>query len=218
MPADNLSDDRTSSATTPSVELLRNAAQLVDYLAQHLAPTSAQLDESALHTPRRLAAVLIPLYAVDGAPHLLFTRRSNDLPRHRGEISFPGGARDPGDPSLGATALRETAEELALDPVRVALVGVLPPVNASVSGFTVVPYVGWLGEGLPVLAPNAEVAEVITAPLAAVADVAIYHTEVWRRAGESHIIHFYDYGRHRIWGVTGHIVHELLSVLPRDAR
>src|SRR5262249_45831303 len=119
----------------------------------------------------REAAVLAPFYVCDGVPCLLFTLRSLDLPSHRGEISFPGGSRDRGDPSLEWTALRETQEELGLDPQRVEVLGPLPPVWAAVSDFLIQPYVGWLGEGLPLLTPNAaEVAEVIEAPLAALAE------------------------------------------------
>ena len=163
----------------------------------------------------RHAAVLAPLYARDGAPWLLFTRRATGLPRHSGEISFPGGARDPGDTSLAHTALRETHEELALDASRVRLLGALPEVYASVSNFLVTTYVGWLGEGLPELIPaRGEVAEVIEAPLSALDDPAIYHEEVWTRGGAAHTVMFYDYGLYRIWGLTGRLLHHLLSLLP----
>jgi 8-oxo-dGTP pyrophosphatase MutT (NUDIX family) len=165
----------------------------------------------------RDAAVLAPLYVRDGLPCLLFTLRSPDLPKHRGEISFPGGSRERGDASLVRTALRETREELGLDPARVEILGPLPPVFAAVSDFLIQPYVGWLGEGLPPLAPNpAEVAEVIEAPLAALADPAIFHIEVWQRGGIEHPIHFYDFGSYRIWGATGRMLHSLLDLLPPE--
>jgi 8-oxo-dGTP pyrophosphatase MutT (NUDIX family) len=166
----------------------------------------------------RHAAVLAPLYARDGEPWLLFTRRATGLSRHSGEISFPGGSRDPGDASLAHTALRETHEELALDTSRVRLLGALPEVYASVSNFLVTTYVGWLGEGLPELSPaRGEVAEIIEAPLSALDDPAIYHEEVWTRGGAAHTVMFYDYGSYRIWGLTGRLLHHLLSLLPPRA-
>ena len=77
------------------------------------------------------------------------------------------------------------------------------------------PIVGWLGGGLPALAPNPdEVAEVIEAPLTALADPAIFHEEQWMRGGSAHTVRFYDLGAHRIWGMTAHILHTLLALLP----
>ncbi len=195
-------------------EVLADAAALADYLRAALRPipeAPARADPAA----PRAAAVLAPLYARGGHPHLLFTRRSLDLSAHRGEISFPGGAREGGDATLAQTALRETYEELGLDPVAVEVLGPLPHVVASVSNFLIAPYVGWLEQGLPLLVPNvAEVAEVIEAPLAALAEPAIYHTEFWERAGRTHTVHFYDFGEYRIWGATARMLHSLLELLP----
>ena len=127
--------------------LLQNAGALVTYLRSRLTVPAAALPEAEVSA--RAAAVLAPIYAVDGRPYLLFTRRSADLPKHRGEISFPGGARDPADVSLTMTALREAKEEIGLDPLRVEILGVLPPIYVSVSNFMITPQVGWLSEGLP---------------------------------------------------------------------
>ncbi len=75
------------------------------------------------------SAVLVPLYAREGHVHAIFTERHHELPRHAGEISFPGGRRDPEDPDLIATALREAHEEVGLDPEDVEIVGALLPVQ-----------------------------------------------------------------------------------------
>jgi len=196
------------------IELLRHADALTVFLRRALpaAPTSTLAPGAQV---ARAAAVLAPLYVRDGLPCLLFTQRSQDLSTHRGEISFPGGSRDATDASLEQAALRETREELGLDPAAVDLLGPLPTVFAAVSNFLIQPYVGWLGDGLPMLTPNPrEVAEVIEAPLEALAEPAIYHSEIWRRAGADHLIHFYDFGPYRIWGVTAHILRSLLDMLP----
>src|SRR5690242_12381260 len=172
--------------------LLRDAQTLASYLRESLpAQEQPPLDLGGLR-PRE-AAVLAPIFGYGGAPHLLFTVRSPDLSSHRGEISFPGGSRDPDDRSAEHTALRETEEELGLSRENVEILGSLPHVTAGGSGFLITPFVGWLGEGRPQLTPNpSEVAEVFDAPLAALVDPVIYHTEVWQRLGQAHTIHFYD--------------------------
>jgi 8-oxo-dGTP pyrophosphatase MutT (NUDIX family) len=232
-------DQRAAGGSDARRALLRDADALARYLRPLLAPPppeftptdtspTPEAKSGAIWAPgigpglgmeasptARHAGVLAPLYARDGEPWLLFTRRATGLSRHSGEISFPGGSRDLADLSLAHTALRETYEELALDESRVRLLGALPPVYAAVSNFVVTTYVGWLGEGLPELAPaRSEVAEVIEAPLHALDDPAIYHEEVWARGGVAHTVMFYDYGPYRIWGLTGRLLHHLLGLLP----
>ena len=207
--------------------LLTDAEALASFLSARLAPpTSEPTDASfeASSEPRiigvapRFAAVLAPLYARGGEPYLLFTRRSADLHAHSGEISFPGGSRDPSDGSLAQTALRESYEELGLERTRVTLLGALQPAYTVVSNFLVTPYVGWLGEGLPPLRPQlSEVAEVIEAPLSALDDARIYHEELWTRGGIAHAVHFYDFGAYSIWGLTRRLLHQLLALQPPRA-
>jgi len=198
--------------------LLHDAGALATFLRAQLASlppyTPLEAERSA-----RIAAVLAPLYAVDSQPYLLFTRRSSDLPTHKGQISFPGGSRDPGDASLAETALREAKEEIGLEPSRVEILGALSPVYVSVSNFVITPQVGWLSEGLPSLHSNpAEVAELIQAPLAALADPAIYHSELWHHSGAAHLVHFFDFAPYLIWGATAMMLYSLLSLLPADER
>lgn len=196
----------------PRALLLNDAEALADYLRGRLLP---EIDPAVPSERVRAAGVLVPLYARGGRPHLLFTLRASTLAYHSGEMSFPGGGREPGDVTLAATALRETEEELALPPERVELLGALPPVNAVVSNNWVVPVVGWLGEGLPPLTPAPdEVAEVVEAPLAALTDPTIFHTEQWRRGGVARTLYFYDFGSYRIWGLTGWMLTTLLDLLP----
>jgi 8-oxo-dGTP pyrophosphatase MutT (NUDIX family) len=204
-------------AVATRAALLDEADTLAAHLARGLHPRPL-LDPAAPPEPgARAAAVLAPLYAVDGRPHLLFTRRTAHLRAHSGQISFPGGSFDPDDASLQETALREAREELALDTNRVETLGYLPPVFTVVSNYVVQPLIGWLGEGRPPLRPNPdEVAEVIEAPLAALADPAIFHEEVWTRGGLPHAVDFYDFGPYRIWGLTARILSSLLALLPAE--
>src|ERR671928_668648 len=112
------------------------------------------------------AAVLVPLYLDDGALHAVFTKRREDLRRHAGEISFPGGRQEEPDEDLRATALREAHEEIGLDPAGVELVGALPPVGTFVTGYRIYPFVGLIEPGQTWRPQASEVAEVLEFTLA----------------------------------------------------
>lgn len=186
---------------------------LLPHLRRVLAPAADTL-VAGMPGGERVAAVLAPLYARDGQPHLLFTRRASTLQSHRGEISFPGGSQELTDRSLAETALREAQEEIGLAPARVELLGRLEPVVTVVSNFTIIPFVGFLPTGTGPLRPNPqEVADIIEAPLAALADPAIFHAEEWIRLGQPHTVYFYDYGSNRIWGATARMLFDLLGRL-----
>ncbi|MFB3739238.1 MAG: CoA pyrophosphatase [Candidatus Velamenicoccus archaeovorus] len=162
----------------------------------------------------RLAGVLLPVLD-GGEPWVLFTRRTEHLPRHAGEISFPGGLQHPGDPSLRATALRETTEELGIRPADVEVLGALPPVHTTVSGILIVPFVGLL-RGRPALTPSVdEIAEVLEFPLARLMAV---ETEVDIPRG-SRVYHGYAYEMEggTIWGATARILHSLIEPLREGA-
>jgi 8-oxo-dGTP pyrophosphatase MutT (NUDIX family) len=113
--------------------------------------------------------VLAPLYLdAAGELHAVFTKRRDDLKRHAGEISFPGGRRDPGDADLTATALREAHEEIGLPPDAVEIVGALPPTPTFVTNYAVYPFVGLIEPGFEWELADAEVAYVLEFPLEAV--------------------------------------------------
>jgi 8-oxo-dGTP pyrophosphatase MutT (NUDIX family) len=174
---------------------------------------ATSLDPDPAHRPPpgdRLAGVLLPV--VDSAS-LLFTRRSEALSRHAGEISFPGGIRHDEDASVAETALRETEEELGIGRRDVDLLGALPPVHTFVSGILIVPFVGLL-RGRPPLRPSAdEIAEVLEYRMDALA--AAEQEVEWSRDGAVYRGYAYEMGPHTIWGATARIVHSFLDVLAR---
>jgi 8-oxo-dGTP pyrophosphatase MutT (NUDIX family) len=176
----------------------------------HYAPAQ----EFGWRTEVRRAAVLIPLFKHEGQLSVMFIRRASTLRAHSGEIAFPGGSVEAIDDSVVETALRETQEEIGLNPQRVEVLGLLPPVFTAVSNFVVTPVVAFLPKGPgELLLQASEVAELIIIPLQALMDPAIVHTEEWTRGGITRTIHFYDYGSYRIWGATGRMLSELLMVL-----
>ena len=96
---------------------------------------------------RRDAAVLVPLFVAGGELHAVFTKRRDDLSHHPGEISFPGGRREPADEDLRATALREAEEEIGLPRDAVEILGALPATPTFVSDYRILPFVGLIEAG-----------------------------------------------------------------------
>lgn len=159
------------------------------------------------------AGVLVPLFVRDADLHTVFTLRRSDLRRHAGEISFPGGRRDPGDADLRATALRETEEEIGLPASAVDVVGELPPVSTFVTSYAIYPFVGLISDGSVWTAQPTEVAEVIELSLPALQ--AGYGQRRITRRGIAIMTDTYVVGDHLIWGATARVLGDLLERISR---
>ncbi len=115
-----------------------------------------------VHGGRTDSAVLVPLFCdPQQRLHAVFTKKSSDLRRHAGEISFPGGRKDDEDATLQDTALRETFEEIGLPASEVDVVGALAPVGTFVTNYAIYPFVGLIEHGFEWVRQEAEVAEVL---------------------------------------------------------
>ena len=159
---------------------------------------------------RTKAAVLVALYVDGGDLYAVFTRRRHDLRRHPGEISFPGGRRDPGDESLLHTALREAEEEIGLPPGAVRILGALTPTPTVVTNYGVYPFVGLIEPGYAWTPSAWEVDEVLELRLrdlrAARARRRLLHRGIPFRSD------VYDISEQAvIWGATARIVGDLLG-------
>jgi 8-oxo-dGTP pyrophosphatase MutT (NUDIX family) len=175
-----------------------------------LADFAAVTREDAAAVDARPAAVLVPVLSAAPEARLVFTVRTQDLSRHAGEVSFPGGLADPGE-SLPRTALREAEEELGLAPVDVELVGALPAVHTHVSGILIAPFVGLLRED-PRFRPNAaEIAHVVEVPLRTLIEVR--ETRWFERDGFRFPTPVFEVDEHVIWGATGRILETFLDAL-----
>jgi len=155
------------------------------------------------------AAVLVPLYRHDGRLHTVFTKRHNDLRRHPGEISFPGGRYDEGEADLRATALREANEEIGLPGDAVDIVGALQPTPTIATGYAVYPFVGLIEPGRSWTPSANEVAEVLELPLDTL--LAGYARRRLLRRGVPIRTDTYVVGDHLIWGATARILADLFD-------
>jgi 8-oxo-dGTP pyrophosphatase MutT (NUDIX family) len=163
----------------------------------------------------RLAAVLALVIGAE-EPALLFTERAAEMSRHPGEVSFPGGLTDPSDGDLRTTALRETHEEIGIEPATVAVLGALPPIHTFVSAILVTPFVGTVASLPTLVVSEGEIARVLTVPLRDLA--AAEEQRVMREPGRpTWRGWWYELSTATVWGATGAMVHELLTLLRREA-
>ncbi len=157
----------------------------------------------------RPAAVLLLFYQRDGEDYFLFTRRTEHMPHHRGEISFPGGKRHSGAIDLQETALRETEEEMGIRREDVTILGRLDDF-ISFHGYHIVPFVGTFPYPYPFQADPREIAEVLEVPLRLLLDPDLVREEDWSHRGRYYPVHFFTVGRHEIWGLTAAILRQFL--------
>jgi len=159
------------------------------------------------------AAVLVPLYVQDGVLHAVFTRRRDDLRRHAGEISFPGGRQDieEGEEDLRDTALREAEEEIGLPREAVDIVGALTPTPTIATNYAVYPFVGMIEPGHRWKPSAAEVAEVLELSLPDLR--AGYQRKRLIRRGVPFRTDVFEVGDDLIWGATARILSDLLERL-----
>ncbi|MFP1927158.1 CoA pyrophosphatase [Lonsdalea quercina] len=156
---------------------------------------------------QRQAAVLVPIIR-RREPTLLLTRRAANLRTHAGQVAFPGGAADPEDPSLIATALREAYEEVAIPSSRVQVLGTLPSQD-SVSGFQVTPVLGLLPPDLALRAQADEVAAVFEMPLREALALHRYHSLEFEREHRQHRVYLRSFQHQWVWGLTATIIRQL---------
>jgi 8-oxo-dGTP pyrophosphatase MutT (NUDIX family) len=161
------------------------------------------------------AAVLIPLYQEDGDWKLLYTRRTDSVDVHAGQVSFPGGQIEDADVSIVAAALREAQEEIGLNPEDVETLGQLNPLF-TVTQFLITPVVGVIPWPYPLRTSPTEVARTFGVPIRWLADPG--NLEVKEREplvpGRSiRVYYFKEYEGETIWGVTARITMNLLQML-----
>jgi 8-oxo-dGTP pyrophosphatase MutT (NUDIX family) len=158
------------------------------------------------------AAVLIPLFLKNGAYHILFTKRAENLTHHQGEVSFPGGVSQPEDVDTLRTALRETSEEVGIAPEEVDILGALDDF-LSIHNYLVTPYVGFVEAGYQLRINPAEIERIIEVPLIFILTPGIFQLRDWTWQGRTFPLFFFDYEGDKIWGLTAGILKQFLEII-----
>jgi 8-oxo-dGTP pyrophosphatase MutT (NUDIX family) len=160
-----------------------------------------------------VAAVLIALFEKDQRPHVLLTKRSNEVEHHKGEISFPGGKLDDTDPSLLSCALRETEEEVGVDPLDVGVIGEMDDFYTVATNYVVAPFVGKIPYPYDFLPSEREIDEVLAVPLQIFFDPKKISFDNWTFNNETVRIVYYHWQGHTIWGATARILRSFTKIL-----
>ena len=176
----------------------------------------ARYERRIIHnTSLKNSAVLIPIVRKSSGLQLLFTKRTDAVEHHKGQISFPGGAADPRDVSEVDTALRESFEEIGLDRSAVSILGMLDDLDTP-SGFKVTPVVGFINK-LPALKTNTdEVAALISIPIESFLDPAKRRSKMVERNGTTIELYFYDVWDEPICGATAFFVKQFIEIIQKD--
>lgn len=163
------------------------------------------------------AAVLVPIIEKDNNPCVILTKRSNNLRKHSGQISFPGGKVDKVDENVYSTALRETEEEIGIHQDSISVHGLLD--DFATPYFSAVTPVLATIKSSNYIISEAEIEEIIEVPLNELMDPQIYHSELWQRDGITHTIHFFlwhdsiAHKTYNIWGATAGVLHKVLNII-----
>jgi 8-oxo-dGTP pyrophosphatase MutT (NUDIX family) len=188
-----------------------------DDLAQKIKEILAQREvkEVAVGSGRTRAAVLLPLFIKDGSCHILFTKRTDKVRYHKGEISFPGGNYDATDEDLLATALREAHEEIGLKPQDVSFLGALDEMM-TMTDFIVSPFVGHIPYPYTFVPSHEEIEEIIILPLAGFLEAGVLSEEYRTYNKKTEKVSIYQSGGHVIWGATARILRQFLELIPTE--
>ena len=160
----------------------------------------------------RPAAVLIPVVFRDSGPTVILTRRHEAMKHHPGQISFPGGKVEANDAGSVAAALRESHEEIGLEPDSVNVIGHLPE-HVTVTGFSVTPVVGIVQPTFAPVPQEGEVDDVFEVPMTHFIDPQKYSVQERDWQGQSRRYVIVPYGPHYIWGATARILITLSACL-----
>ena len=184
-------------------------AETREYGDHLLNPDFVQLME---RSTAREAAVLIPVVDHPGEASVILTTRREGLRKHSGQIAFPGGSVDPEDASPEAAAIRESVEEIALDPTHVEPIGRLPR-YLTTSGFRITPVVAIVEPGFELSANPAEVEDIFEVPLGFLMREANHRRESREWQGSRRHYYVMPFGERFIWGVTAGIIRTLYERL-----
>jgi 8-oxo-dGTP pyrophosphatase MutT (NUDIX family) len=170
--------------------------------------------KQTIDAPARVpSAVLIPLYENQGQYHIVFIRRTRTVKTHKGQISFPGGVREDYDGSLLETALRESREEIGLEPGDVYIIGELDDEITTTSNYIVTPFVAMIPHPYRFITSEDEVDEIIEVPIRLLLYEDCVKEDNEALDGREVPSYSYHYRGHIIWGATARILNKFLDIV-----
>ena len=184
-------------------------ADVVTAAAERVEP---ELLAAWFRMPLRPAAVLVPLTERADGLHMMLTERTHTVSDHPGQVAFPGGTEEPEDADLLTTALRESWEEVGLHPEHVEIAGYLPA-QAVITGYAVLPVVGFYAANFAPQTDPREVASVFEVPLSYLQDQANLLRVDRKRNGIVLPTYEYHYDNHRIWGATALMIRTFVHII-----
>ena len=185
-------------------------------MKQKLRQVLSQREKQHIFDASRIpSAVLLPIYYKQGEYYILFTKRTEKVKDHKGQISFPGGAYEKRDGTLVNTALRECAEEIGLMAEAVEVLGELDDTATTTSNYIISPFVAVIPWPYPFKVDEYEAEEIIEVPISALLDKNSLHHETEIVDGEVTISYFYHYQGRVIWGATARILNQFLDIFRR---
>lgn len=188
-------------------------SDLIDYFQKHPSPSIPPDFGSNLLTP---ASVLVPIIDDAHGLQMLFTKRTSHLKNHAGQISFPGGKKEPQDLTLQDTAIRETIEEIGLKQQQINILGHLSPLSSS-TGFFVTPYISLITPPLELTLGVMEVAAVITIPLDYLLNAHNHQQQNILINNQQHTVYVIEYEKQQVWGLTAKVIVNLAQELTRKS-
>ncbi len=162
----------------------------------------------------RKAAVLVPIVCREDGWQIIYTRRSDTVNDHKGQVSFPGGAVEPTDHTPEAAALREAQEEIGMDPHQVEILGRLEEIT-SISSYAITPVVGLVKWPVQLSVNSHEVSRVFMIPLTWLSQPDHYESRDFSAPdGHRRMVYFYEpYDSEQLWGISAWITLKLLEIL-----
>ncbi|UCF63244.1 MAG: CoA pyrophosphatase [bacterium] len=158
------------------------------------------------------AAVMILFVERRDFPHLIFTKRTDTVETHKGQISFPGGVKDLQDENLLDTATRETFEEVGIQPERINILGQLDDFF-TVTDFVVTPFAGYIDTEFQYKINTREVAQILEVPLSVFLQDNDFEIKKWEHQGATYDVFFYHYQNQIIWGATAYILNRFIDTV-----
>jgi len=184
-----------------------NEAHLTTRIKTKSEVTFSNTEETAIP-----AAVLILLFPFEDEIQFFLTKRTEDVEHHKGQISLPGGIREDKE-SLNETALRETKEEVGIDPTEIIISGSLTPFFIPVTGYIVHPFIGWCKEKPSTKVHDVEVNQLFSVSINQLMDKKNLQTEEWNIRGYDAIVPYYNFGECKVWGATAAILSEFKLIM-----